>query len=150
MHTLCIYVGMTITKFTKIMGILFVLAAVGGFVPGLLHAPHTDDPNLVVDSFYGRLMGLFPVNVLHNLVHLLLGIWALVASKNVASSIVYCRASSIFYGFLVLIGLVPALNTMFGLVPIFGHDVWLHIAFTIPLAYYGYVHANVAQHKRKA
>lgn len=130
---------MKITKFTLIIGLAFLLAGIAGFIPGLTTDPNVTDPSLTVNNNYGRLMGLFPVNALHNLVHILLGLWALVACKNVARSIQYCRLASIFYGLLVVLGLFPSLNTMFGLVPIFGHDVWLHAVFTAALAYFGYV-----------
>ena len=35
-------------------------------------------------------------------------------------------------------GLIPGLNTVFGLVPIRGHDVWLHAASAILGAYFGW------------
>src|SRR4051812_33496771 len=115
---------MNITRFTFYIGIAFIVAGIAGFIPGLLHAPHMDDPSLVVENSYGRLFGLFPVNVLHNIVHIFLGIAALISSKTIVSSTNYCKCAAVFYGFLTLIGIVPALNTMFGLVPVFGHDVW--------------------------
>jgi hypothetical protein len=37
-------------------------------------------------------------------------------------------------------GLIPALSTMFGLMPIFGHTVWLHAATAAAAAYFGYGH----------
>ncbi len=33
-------------------------------------------------------------------------------------------------------GLIPVLNTSFGLIPIFGHDVWLHALFALAAAYF--------------
>ena len=30
------------------------------------------------------------------------------------------------YGLFTVMGLIPGLNTTFGLVPLYGHDVWLH------------------------
>jgi hypothetical protein len=35
-------------------------------------------------------------------------------------------------------GLIPALNTLFGLAPIHGHDVWLHGGTAIIAAYFGW------------
>jgi hypothetical protein len=36
-------------------------------------------------------------------------------------------------------GLIPNANTMFGLVPLYGHDVWLHAVLAIIAAYFGFV-----------
>ena len=35
-------------------------------------------------------------------------------------------------------GLIPVLNTTFGLVPLFGHDVWLHAGTAALAAYFGF------------
>jgi hypothetical protein len=33
---------------------------------------------------------------------------------------------AVVYGILTVMGLIPALDTTFGLIPLYGHDVWLH------------------------
>lgn len=135
---------MNIKSFTFAAGLLFIIIGIVGFIPGLLQQPHFSDPDLVVDSSYGRLFGLFPVNALHNVVHLILGGWGVVASSDILSARRYCRFNALFYGVLVIMGLIPGLNTFFGLIPIFGHDVWLHALFVAATAYYGY--APLKQH----
>jgi hypothetical protein len=35
-------------------------------------------------------------------------------------------------------GFIPLLNTTFGLVPLYGHDLWLHAALAIVAAYFGF------------
>ena len=42
------------------------------------------------------------------------------------------------YAVLVVLGLIPAVNTLFGLLPIHGHDVWLHAVLALPAAYFGF------------
>jgi hypothetical protein len=132
-------IHMGVTKFTFYIGIVFILVGVAGFIPGFVHSAHLTDPDLVVESGYGRIFGLFPVNILHNLVHVGLGIWALLVAKDVAKAIYFCRFSAILYGVLAVMGLIPGLNTMFGLVPVFGHDVWLHVILAAATGYFGFV-----------
>jgi hypothetical protein len=36
-------------------------------------------------------------------------------------------------------GLFPVLNTVFGLVPIFGHDLWLHGLTALTALYFGWM-----------
>lgn len=69
-------------RFALIWGIVFLGLAATGFIPGLLHPPGPGHPDLAVDSMYGDALGLFPVNVLHSLVHLVFGIWGLIASRD--------------------------------------------------------------------
>jgi hypothetical protein len=127
-----------IRTFALVFGIIYLLVGILGFIPGL-NQHHADLPPIAVDSFYGRLMGLFPVNILHNVVHLAIGLWGLLASRNVGGARLYGKALAVLYGLLAIMGLIPGLDTMFGLVPIFGHDVWLHALSALVAGYFGFV-----------
>jgi len=127
-----------IRKFALIFGIIYVVAGLAGFVPAL--TPHSHDmPPIAVDSFYGKALGLFPVNILHNLVHILIGAWGIIGSRSVGGARMFGRGLAILYGLLAVLGAIPATNTMFGLVPIYGHDVWLHAGSALVAAYFGFV-----------
>jgi hypothetical protein len=122
--------------FARIFGIVFLVVGVGGFVPGLTQ-PH-DHPNLAVEAASGMELGLFPVNALHNIVHILFGVWGLVAARTFSAARTYARVVAIAYAVLTVLGLIPATNTTFGLVPIYGHDVWLHALLAGVAAYFGF------------
>lgn len=123
--------------FARIYGIVFLIVGVGGFIPGLTQ-PH-DHPGLMVEAASGLELGLFPVNVLHNMVHILFGAWGLFAARTFDAARSYARVVAIAYGLLTVMGLIPATNTTFGLVPIYGHDVWLHALLAGVAAYFGFV-----------
>lgn len=123
--------------FALAMGLGFLLIGVLGFVPGLLTAP-PPEPAVTLQAGYGILFGLFPVNVLHNLVHLAFGIWGVVVWRSFPGSRVFARSVAVAYAVLAVMGLFPALNTIFGLLPMFSHDIWLHAAIAIVSAYFGY------------
>jgi hypothetical protein len=129
---------MSTRTFALIFGIVFVLAGISGFVPGFLHPVHADAPPLSVSSGYGLVFGLLPVNILHNLVHLLFGVLGIIAFAGVFSPRAYAKIIAIFYGLLVILGLIPATNTLFGLVPIYGNDVWLHLVLGAIAGYFGF------------
>ncbi len=130
-----------IKTFALVLGIIYVIAGVSGFIPSL--TPHTADmPPIAVDSFYGRALGLFPVNILHNLVHIAIGLWGILASRSIGGSRLFGQGLAIFYGLLAILGLIPATNTLFGLVPLYGHDVWLHAGTALVAAYFGFVARN--------
>jgi hypothetical protein len=127
-----------IKTFALIFGIIYVIAGISGFVPAL-NPHHADMPPIAVDSFYGRALGLFPVNILHNLVHLAIGAWGIIGSRSVSGARLFARGLAILYGLLAILGLIPATNTMFGLVPIYGNDVWLHAGTALIAAYFGFI-----------
>lgn len=123
---------MRTATFALFMGIAYISAGVLGMVPEALMPPE------------GHLFGLFPVNTAHNVIHLLIGVWGVAAwqadhmGHRVRSPRLYARAVAIFYGLLALLGVIPATNTLFGLVPIHGNDVWLHGASAAIAAYFGW------------
>ena len=129
-------------KFALVWGILFLIIFASGIVPGLLQPPAATDPHIAMDAMYGRALGLFPVNLLHDLVHLAFGIWGIAASRRLGSAKTYAKATAVIYAVFVIMGLVPALDTTFGLVPLFSHDVWLHIILAGGAAYFGFVHRD--------
>jgi hypothetical protein len=129
---------MTSRNFARVIGIVFVAVGVLGFVPGLKTLPPLWAPHLVAEGGYGLLLGLFPVNWIHNLVHLLIGIAAWRASNTMNDARKFARGLAIVYGGLAVMGLIPMLNSTFGLMPLFGHDVWLHAATAAIAAYFGF------------
>lgn len=135
---------MRTATFALFAGIAYLSAGVLGLVPEALTPPPADAPVTHMTALYGYLLGLFPVNALHSAVHVAIGIWGLVAwqadhiGHRVRSPRVYARALAVFYGVLALCGLFPGLNTLFGVLPIHGHDVWLHGGTALIAAYFGW------------
>ena len=101
-----------------VFGIGFLLVAVLGFVQGGMSMEA--DPSLAP-----KVLGLFPVNLLHNLVHLAFGAWGLAAARTHDASRAYCRIAGIIYLVLTALGYVSPNG--FGLVPLGGADPLLHL-----------------------
>jgi hypothetical protein len=129
---------MSIKGFAIVFGIVFLLAGIAGFIPGL--SPAHKHPGLVVDGASRLALGLFPVNILHNLVHILFGIWGLAAARGTGAARLYATVVGISYAVLTVMGLIPVANIMFGLVPLYGNDVWLHALLAAVAAYFRWVH----------
>jgi hypothetical protein len=117
-------------KVALIFGVVFILVAVGGFItPGGMGM----EANIETAP---RELGLFPINLLHNLVHLLFGIWGVLASRTHPAARTYCRVGGVIYLVLMVLGFVAP--DTFGLIPIGGNDIWLHALLGLVLAGVGF------------
>jgi hypothetical protein len=124
----------TVQRVALIFGVGFLVAAIAGFLATGVNAM---DPN---PETAPRALGLFPVNVLHNLVHLVFGIWGIAAARTHSASRAFCQIAGVIYLLLVVLAFVDP--TTFGLVPIGGSDIWLHLILALPLLYFGFVHRD--------
>ncbi|TMC09861.1 MAG: DUF4383 domain-containing protein [Chloroflexi bacterium] len=109
--------------YATVFGVVYTLVG----VVGLLVAPTLAVATLIV----------FPVNVLHNAVHLLvgvLGIAAVVSNRTVE----YARAMAVVFAVLTLAGFLP--QPLLGLVPIGGLDIVLHAATAVLAAAAGWLY----------
>lgn len=111
-------------RLSQIFGWVFVIVGVGGFfVTGVSMNPdHETAP---------RLLGVFPVNLLHNFVHLLFGVWGLASARAFGAAKAYLYGAGGIYLVLALLGLVAPDG--FGLVPLGGADVGLHAVLGIAM-----------------
>jgi hypothetical protein len=120
----------TVQRVAQIFGIVFILVAIAGFLATGMGNMEADPARAPV------LVGLFPVNVLHNVVHLLLGIWGVAASRSFGGARSYARIAGVLYLLLAVVGyFVP---NGFGFVPLGGNDVWLHGVLGLVLAVVGF------------
>jgi hypothetical protein len=119
----------TLQKIAGLFGIIFILIAVLGFIsPGGLV--------MAVEPKTGMVLGVFPVNLLHNIVHLVFGIWGLVAARTWAGSRKFFTTGGIIYIVLTVIGFLSP--TGFGIVPLGGADIGLHVVLGIAMLAIGY------------
>ena len=116
---------MRTATFALFAGIIYLSAGLVGLVPEALWPPPADAPAPTrLMALYGTLLGLFAVNAAHSGMHILIGIWGVIAwqadhiGRRVRSPRVYARALALLYGLLAVLGLIPATNTLFGFVPL--------------------------------
>ncbi|HEY0837704.1 MAG TPA: DUF4383 domain-containing protein [Azospirillum sp.] len=121
-----------------ILAVAFAGAGLLGFVPGLVSPPPPGE-ELVINSMHGLLLGLFPVNVLHNLIHLAFALWGFFAFfSGILASRTFLRSTAVIYAVFVVMGFIPGLDTVFGLVPIHGNDIWLHALLAVVAGVVGF------------
>jgi hypothetical protein len=131
--------------FALVVGAAFTLAGIAGFLPWFTAHPPADAPHLTVNTSYGLLLGLFPVNIIHNIFHFGVGIMGLLAFRTFPSALRFSRFLGLTLALLTIMGLVPALQTGFGLWPLYGHDIWLHGLEAVIGLYLGFFAAQKKQ-----
>jgi len=128
-----------------IIGLLFILLGIAGFVPALVtipesivNAPIDNAPN-ALNTGYGYLFGLFPTNYIHNAIHITVGILGIAAFTTFGGSSLFLRGFAIAYFAIALMGIFPILKTVFGTVPIYGNNVWFNAVTAIIAGYFGFI-----------
>jgi len=114
-------------KLAFLFGVTFIIAGVGGFIPGITTDLY-DGLEFAGNDGSSELLGLFKVSVLHNIVHALFGV-GILAAKRHASSVQYLLYSGIAYVVLFLMGIIDAGDW----VPIASYDNWLHLGLLLGL-----------------
>jgi hypothetical protein len=111
-------------RLAQIFGWGFIVVGIGGFfASGFgMNADHMTAP---------RLLGLFPVNLVHNIVHLLFGAWGVAASRSFGTTRAYLTGAGITYLVLAALGYIAPNG--FGLVPLGGADIGLHLFLALGL-----------------
>jgi hypothetical protein len=106
------------------VGVLFLVIGVLGFVPGI--TTHFGDLKFAGHDSDAKLLGLFQVSVLHNIVHLLFGIAGLLLARTVSGARAFLIGGGAIYLVLWLYGLVVDHNSGANFIPLNGADNWLH------------------------
>jgi hypothetical protein len=120
-------------------GIVFLGAGIAAFFPALLAPDEALENELLIPHAAGEFLGLFHLNALHNVGHAAAGVWGLLVYRNPRAALAYVRALAVGLAVVAVLGLVPRVNTLFGLVPLHGHIVWFHAALAVVAAYFGFV-----------
>lgn len=115
-----------------IFGAVYVLIGVLGFIPGIAQeGTATGQP-----STTALLLGIFPINLLHNVVHLVLGAALLYGATSTAAAIAMARGVGVV---LLLVGVLGIfVPDTFGLMPIGGADIFLHLGTALVLLVVGF------------
>ena len=121
---------------TLLFGIVFLAVGILGFIPGI--TTHYGDLSFAGDDSASKLLGIFQVSVLHNLIHVLFGLVGLWAARGFDSSRIYMLGGGIIYLTLFVLGLFDGLNW----VPANNADDWLHLALGVVMVGIGYVYGK--------
>ena len=124
-------------KAAMAVGIVFLIVGILGFIPGI--TSHYDDMTFAGHESDAKLLGIFEVSVLHNIVHLLLGIVGIAAARRFAASRAYLIAGGAIYLVLWLYGLIVDKGSDANFVPVNSADDWLHFVLGVGMIALGFL-----------
>lgn len=107
---------MNTQKAAKWFGIVFILVGVLGFIPGI--------------TSNGMLLGIFEVDALHNVIHLLSGIIALLCAGSMKGAKTYFKIFGVVYALVTVLGFLGS-GSVLGLIMVNGADNVLHLLIAI-------------------
>ena len=120
-----------------IVGATFLLVGILGFIPGI--TTNYDQLQFAGHESEAKLLGIFQVSILHNIVHLLFGIVGLAVAKNARAAVQYLIVGGIIYLVLWIYGLVIDKTSNANFVPLNSADDWLHFVLGVGMLALGFL-----------
>jgi hypothetical protein len=122
-----------IQSLAAVVGATLLLVGVLGFVPGI--TTHYGDLSFAGHDSGAKLLGIFQVSILHNLVHLLFGLVGLTLAKTADGARNFLVGGGVVYLALWVLGVVGAGNW----IPSNTADNWLHFVVGTGMVGLGFV-----------
>ncbi len=114
-----------------LVGVVFLLVGVLGFIPGI--TTDYDTMKFAEHDSEAKLLGLFQVSVLHNIVHLLFGIAGVTMARAASTARNFLIGGGVIYLALWLYGLFIDHDSAANFVPLNTADNWLHFALGLAM-----------------
>ncbi|SCG64148.1 DUF4383 domain-containing protein [Micromonospora halophytica] len=121
---------------------IFVLIGVLGFVPGVTTG--YGDMTFAGHHSGAKLLGLFQVSILHNLLHLLFGLAGLAMARTVAGARLFLAGGGAVYLALWLYGFGIDRESAANFIPVNDADNWLHLVLGFGMLALGLLVSNGA------
>ena len=122
-----------VQSLAALVAVVFLLVGVLGFIPGI--TTHYSDLSFAGHDSGAKLLGIFQVSILHNIVHLLFGVVGLALAKTAPGARNFLVGGGAVYLVLWVLGVVGGGNW----IPVNTADNWLHFAFGVGMIGLGFV-----------
>lgn len=114
-----------------LFGLVFLVVGIAGFIPGL--TTNYDELAAAGHQSDAKLLGIFEVSVLHNLVHLAFGAAGLILSREAFKAAYYLLGGGVLYAVVWLYGLVVDHDSSANFLPLNDADNWLHLVLAVAM-----------------
>jgi hypothetical protein len=112
-----------------VVAAVFLLVGVLGFVPGI--TTNYDDLEFAGHESGAKLLDIFQVSILHNVVHLLFGVAGLALARTWSGARAFLIGGGVIYGLLFIYGLLIDQHSEANFVPLNDADNILHLVLAL-------------------
>ncbi|MGZ8794043.1 MAG: DUF4383 domain-containing protein [Gaiellaceae bacterium] len=116
----------------RLVGIVFLLVGVAGFIPGITTNLY-DGLEFAGNDGNAELLGIFKVSVLHNIVHGLFGVAGLALAATASGARTFLIGGGVIYLALWLLGIAGGADW----IPSNTADDWLHLGLGVGMIVLG-------------
>ncbi|MFH9607129.1 DUF4383 domain-containing protein [Streptomyces sp. NPDC017448] len=120
-----------------IVGAVFLLVGVLGFIPGI--TTEYDTMEFASHHSEAKLLGIFQISILHNLVHLAFGVAGLAMARAASTARMFLLAGGAVYLVLWVYGMFVGHHSSANFVPLNTADNWLHFGLGVGMIALGTV-----------
>lgn len=117
-----------------VVAIVFLVVGIAGFIPGI--TTHYSDLKFAGHMSDAKLLGIFEVSILHNIVHLLFGVVG-IAMARAGRPAEYLIGGGIVYFIVWLYGILVGHESSANFVPLNSADNWLHFLLAVGMVALG-------------
>lgn len=123
-------------KLGKLVGATFILVGILGFIPGITT---NYDELTTFDHEGAKLLGIFGVNIIENIVHILFGVVGIMMSRTWSGARTFLIGGGLIYVVLWLFGLVIDKDSSANFMGLNSESDWLHLVLGIALLALGFL-----------
>lgn len=118
-----------------VFGVLFLVVGILGFIPGIT----TDYDTLTWAGHHSdaKLLGLFEVSVLHNIVHLAFGVAGILMARRIDLARLYLIGGGVIYFAVWIYGVAIDRDDPANFLPVNDADNWLHLVLAVAMIVIG-------------
>lgn len=118
-----------------VLGIVFLVVGVLGFIPGIT----TDYDTMTWAGHHSdaKLLGIFEVSVLHNVVHLAFGVAGLLMARSLSLARTYLIGGGVVYFAVWIYGVSINRDDAGNFLPVNDADNWLHLGLAVVMILVG-------------
>jgi len=124
-------------KIALLFGVVFLLVGIAGFIPGI--TTHYGDMKFAGHMSDAKLLGIFEVSILHNIVHLAFGVAGILLSRASRSAAMYLLVGGLIYAVVWVYGVATGEDSTANFVPLNTADNWLHFLLALAMIVLGVV-----------
>jgi len=123
-------------------GLFYLTLGILGLFPRFVYAPPARPEYmrlLLVNADYGYLLDFLPTNLTHDVLYILIGVPAILASVFYPTARLYCKGLFAIAAMMTIAGIIPLLDQVFGLMPLFAWNIPLNAVVAVTAWYFGFI-----------